>query len=519
MTPTRRAAIALALTIAILTVGVMIPVCAGWLTVGVKGEWTWDLKPTGRSSELWLPGLVFALFLTTVLLIDRQMEKAVGAGRRALLEDGGIIGVLVIQGFLLQLAVGYLGRTGLHDFAVVVATPWANGYFAEALKVRDVGDFLRDYPDLMPTLSFHCRTHPPGGILFFLAVNRLLECSPGLTRFLAQSVRGSAFDPTAPMKALQQSLSLSLTQAQIVGAWLSSMIMTLVCVLGSVGVFGLARRLFGRRGALWSAALYLVSPFALYYTPSVDQMLTALCALAAWLFAWGLSAPRTSQSSSRVCPRRVAVAGLGGVILGLALFISISGAVFCVLLGVFWLLVVARDAAHRRVTLHMGGAAAVGLAALFAGLWLFTGYDTAAVFRNILAVADENVRREFIGQSVRFTYARWLFWNMGEFSLALGVGATAVFCAVLAWLGWEGRRWRAMSSLATAFVAAFVLLDISGTSMGEAGRLWMFFMPVPIACAACLLARLGGYAKHVGSALLLAQFTQAVALKLSFSWI
>ena len=486
----------------VVAVSVTAAMCTGALVVGVPGEWTWDLKPTGAATDLWFAGGAFGLFLISVLLIARQIEAGPGPRRRW--EDVLLLLALVGEGMVLQLGMGQLAKAGLHEWPTIVAVPWANGYFDAAMDVKDIRSFMADYHRLMPQLNFHCRTHPPGAILFFWVPLKVLELWPALTGLLKEALIDSAFDPRELLAWLAQGTDRELTDTQMVAAWVSSVAMAGVCVSGCIPVFLVARHLFGRVAGLWSAATYLVAPCVLYFTPALDQVVASVCAWAGCCWVLAL-ADRPGRA-------RYVLAAAAGVTLAVAGFVSISAGAFGAMLALVWAAELMSRWPRRRELAWLAGAACAGGVGFYVVVYAATGHCCAPTFLRILSVAQENVRQQYIQRPVVFTYPLWLLWNLVEFFLGVGL-ATGVCFWACGWRSASGRR------LWLSFVAALVLLDLSGTSMSETGRLWMCLGVVPIAFAGQFVAMAGRWAPAAGAGLVLLSFGQAVALKLCFGWI
>lgn len=504
-----RLAVATVVAAAAIAIGVTVGMCTGWLTIGVEREWTWDIKPTGGAARLWIAACAFALFLASVLAVVHKLGQPAAQTRRSRWEDVLLLCVLVALGMGMQLGVGQLAKSGLHEWPTIVAVPWTNGYFDAALEVDDMGAFLRDYHEIMPQLNFHCRTHPPGAILLFWGINHLLESCPALTKLLSAALADSAFDPQALLAALGEGLGRRLTDSQAVAAWVASLGMALVCVAGCVPVFFMARQLFGRLAGFWAAAIYLVSPCVLYFTPALDQVVAAFCAAAGCLWVMALAGARSGES---VGPRAAAQAFAAGLVISAGAFLSVSAGAFAGMLCLVWAAEWAAAKALRPPLFHLAVAACVGVAVFYVGVYAVTGHQCMPTFARILSVARENVRQQYIQRAVVFSYWRWLGWNLVEFFL--GVGWAAAVCFAACFCCRQLRR-----RVLWVFIAALLLLDFSGTSMSETARLWMAFAAVPLVFAGGFVHGAGAWGPRVGAAVLVLSFAQAVALKLCFGWI
>ena len=87
-------------------------------------------------------------------------------------------------------------------------------------------------------------------------------------------------------------------------------------------------------------------------------------------------------------------------------------------------------------------------------------------------------------------------------------------------LGWRPAwaRWGAAEHFHVAVVVMLLLLNYSGVTLGEVGRLWLQFMPfIAILAAAELVERARGSAWPVAAVLSL-QMATAIVLKLRMGW-
>ncbi|HFQ95028.1 MAG TPA: hypothetical protein ENK30_00495 [Anaerolineae bacterium] len=83
-------------------------------------------------------------------------------------------------------------------------------------------------------------------------------------------------------------------------------------------------------------------------------------------------------------------------------------------------------------------------------------------------------------------YALWLWGNPLDLALWLGPGILllGVVGSVWAWRNRRAASWLADAAAAgLVFWGALLLLNLSGLSRGEVGRLWLFLMPYPLAFA------------------------------------
>jgi hypothetical protein len=321
------------------------------------------------------------------------------------------------------------------------------------------------------------------------------------------------------------------------GPWAVAALAVLLPAMSALAawpLYQLARR-FGQapETALLAAVLWLLVPARSLFTPSFDQALPALLVGAACLAAGG----------GRV---RAAAAGM---LLFAACFASYGCLTALPLVAAC--AAAAPGAAARRNRSGAGGgeaggeagreasdslravpdwqrwgALALGLALPYLALAVAAGHDPWHSLRAALALHHR------IAVAPR-SYATWLLWNPYDFALLLSPGVLGLAAAALQPAAWQGggqtpragaasqqAAWRPAAGWLAAWTwwGLLALLLLSGGVRGEAGRIWLIWMPF-----ACLFAAVavpaGGGARRTGVALLLATeaaLTLALAASMVF---
>ncbi len=148
-------------------------------------EWRWPRWTTLRWDRAWPLMIVLIIVALFVRSIDRRAQR--DSTRRWLVV--GVV-VLILAAPIVQLASLYAVKVNpleaLFDRAVDVA---ANSYFTAGLRLENVDQALRTYPQLMPTLDIHAQVHPPGLPLITWAAGRLFAAAPALARTVSLSFR------------------------------------------------------------------------------------------------------------------------------------------------------------------------------------------------------------------------------------------------------------------------------------------------------------------------------------------
>ena len=311
-------------------------------------------------------------------------------------------------------------------------------YLHDVPRVGSVAAMLRTFADHILTdqpvhWTTHVGAHPPGVFLFYVLLDRV-------------GLRGGG--PAGVVTVL-------------VGA---SACAAVAVAVRTVGTEDLARRVlpFG-----------VLLPGAVWVGVSADGMFAAVLAWGTALVAVG--AARSGRPADRDRPfRAITAAVAGGVLLGLALYLS-YGLVLGLLLPAA-VLVATRDG--RAAACATAGALAVAAAFTAAGFWWPTGF---AHVRVIYAAS--------IAASRPYAYFVWA--NLAALAFALGPAVVAGIRRAAAGLCVEGRRisrgrpsrtitdrghrGTGPALLVAAALAAVVVADLTGLSKAEVERIWLPF--------------------------------------------
>ena len=343
----------------------------------------------------------------------------------------------------------------------VITHEGATSYFGDALRLRSRPDLLRDFPELMPNLVLHSRTHPPGPILFHTAMIELF--GPKLAAALAGGL--------------------------------------LIGLLGSLSppaTFWMARGFGADRTTAFHAAVCVsLCPGLLLFFPELDQVYPVLtCSiLGAWVFAL-----RT---------QRPGYAALAGLAFGVASFFTYSVLVLGAFLASYTLV---RISNAPSLTAPGGPARQLALAtgvvaALYAALYLLWGFDPFATFRS--ALTNQAQLAAMLGRP----YAPSLLFDPLDFALGMGWLPVVLAAAHLA-SALRGERdhdfWVVCFCLGQVAIVA-----LSGLLRCEAARVWIFLFPLVAYPAARQLAR-WSLAQQLLAYLALALFTGVVLQNMIF---
>ena len=264
----------------------------------------------------------------------------------------------------------------------------------------------------------------------------------------------------------------TLTSRPAVMAWLVVLLSNAGAFLMYAFVRGVTR---DATIAVYSAVLYLFVPARIYFLPLMNTVtpllvLACACLLMRWL-------QRGTLTSA--------------VLLGSSLYLLIFFEPLPLVVGVLFAALTARAIIQGDLTperlVSQGAVVIVALVATSELIHLMFGFELIAAFRKIRAHAA--AFNQFEGRP----YGVWLYGNLREFALGLGICQAVLYCAVLvdrltAWRTWSARMTDPIAVLTIGAGAVLIATDLIGLNRGEVIRLWIFLacffqIPAAYACA------------------------------------
>lgn len=400
-------------------------------------EWHWlyELRPQSR---WWLPFLAATGIWLFGFWWLRQERPFRGIGLAGLVTGSLLLQLALVYAHRPQVAAELVDRTLSNE---------TNGYFTVAAATTDINTLLRDFPQIMPTLSSeHTRTHPPGLILAqWLTIRVSAAATP-----LAETVY--------PLRCTDLWL-LNQPPATVVALAIWAFLPLVAAALTVVPVYFLGYQLYHDRVARLSALLTATLPALLIFAPTPDQLFALLAAII--LLIWVVAVQR----------RHAPYAFLAGLLLSLTTFFSLGNGALALVLGVFAFVQPNRQSSI--VNLKWLFWFVFGLASLWLIYWLGWGVPPWAVARVGLQQHYELVTR------LR-RYDWWVLYNLLDLLIFAGpvvvLGFAAANLTTIRHL--FARTRRVHDGLILALALLILALDLSGSARGEVGRLWLFFMPL-----------------------------------------
>jgi hypothetical protein len=371
------------------------------------------------------------------------------------------IALLIVAAPLVQLASLHVVKQNpleaLFDRSVDVV---ANSYFTAGLRLENVAEALRTYPQLMPTLDIHAQVHPPGLPLIYWAAGRMFEAAPALARSVSLWFR--------QLECNDINLML-LSDARLASAFAGMMLPLLANMLTVWCVFKLAKDRFGKRAGLYAAAVWVIVPSAVLFPGSWSIVYPCLACLT-WLAV---------EAGLR---RRHVRWFLGaGLLLSLGTFMELGTAALSVFLVLYILL---RYVLARRNPLRDWRFLVPALILTLLGVFsVWIGYQL------IYGVSLKQIVEAMYPIHVGYEFDRvtWIINHPYEFAVFVGL---PVFCLTVAAFVRQSKAVRSSGgdALTISFLIALLALALFDPARDETARTWMLFMPLAVVIAAQFFA-------------------------------
>lgn len=423
--------------------------------------WPYALAPATR----WWAPLAAGGWL---LLVGAWWLRPARVARRCTVAalSGLMLGHVLLQGAFLYARSGDATAEAINR----TLADNSNGYFRTAAEVTDMGALLREYPAAMGGFSAeHARTHPPGLIVLNWLTIQAWERAPRLAAAISRLVWPAR---CADLWLFERPVSV----AAALLTW--TLLPAIIGALTIWPIYVLARR--WRRGptARLAALLAAATPGLALFSPQSDQIFACLAAWVVYL-VW--------PAAGRGRIMRPLAAGL---LIGLASFMSLGNAIW---LGLAGLALVAAVWIHPGVMTMRTARQEVGLALFWLSLgaalpWLvyWAGWGVTP-----WRIARSGLAQHYLLVNQYRAYDTWLIFNLLD---------ALVFAGWPVCLGWLAAAWRARRSprragdgLALALLLFGLGLNLSGTTRGEVGRLWLFLWPLAALAAGWWWGRTAAY--------------------------
>ncbi|HVT57975.1 MAG TPA: hypothetical protein VHR45_06220 [Thermoanaerobaculia bacterium] len=434
-------------------------------------EWNWSYHPPGLEPG---PAAVAVLAALAVIALLAAATGPPATSRYRL-------PLLLVLGFVFSLALAAAQPGGFKRVTGALVSRQSFGYVWDAASAPGSRQLLADYPAASASLHQHSLTHPPGPLLAVRALDLLTRGLPAPTAGLPALAGRSIQAEIGRARAHQRPFPDPPPQPWTVAAL--ALLLPLLSAAAGWPLFGLALAWgLNRVTALYAVVLWLLVPARSLFTPSLDQALPLLLLGAAWL-AGRAPAPRPAALTAE--PLASWPAAAAGLLSWLACFLSYGCLAALPLVALSAVLGVprTRPLLPRLAALAAGFLLPYLVLAVTAGHNPWTAFRVALGFHHRIAVAPRG-------------YATWLLFDPYDFALLLSPVVLGLAAAGLRrrpthrTVATEGEPWQVppWRVALRAWWALLALLLLSGGVRGEAGRIWLLWMPFACIFAAAALA-------------------------------
>ena len=376
-------------------------------------DWRWPYLFVNTLNRIWLPLIVIALILSLFYFLEKKKLNSLIS-----------LVLLVVLSYLFQLSVLYFSRSGISVLIHRIINPDLNGYFTEAIKIKNLGEFLANYQKNVLSFSMHSTGHPPGSIIFFWLIDKIINVIPLFQTFAVNLI---------PKHQDVQSIWNGLTLNQRSTAVFSAFFIPFLGSLNIIPLFYIAKKLFNLKTALRSIFLAIFIPGLTLFTPLSDVLFPLFFLCSFFLFIKGL------KEKNRL------LISFSGLIFSLGLFFSLS-LLPLIFIYFYYLL------KNKKMFIPF----LLGLLSFYILLILF-GYNAVLVSRTLMTGLPKNR-----------SYLTWIFYNLYDFFVFAGIPVAITYLIMF--------LKKIKEPLFISFTLMFLLLNFSGAVRGEVGRIWLSLM-------------------------------------------
>ncbi len=433
-------------------------------------DWRWDYLPVFTGGRVLFVAVCLAAYIALAALAWRWGE--VSERRAGWVVSGAV--ALAIPFQLIALTIN--NPDPLNVLMFRITSPYMSGFHDIGIKVEDASEYLQAFPQLVENYLPHTQRRPPGLILYFAGLKRLLSAAPSLAAPLAKGLQ--------PYRCVYWPM-LYANDADFAAA--AGGLLTLGLNAAALWpFFAAAQLLLGRRAALGAALLSPLIPGYVMWAGIWDQALVLITCLLLWLLCLALYRQK-----------RWAWIGMG-VLLSFGSFITyavlpfIGFVIFCVALELW------REPALRQKTIAQKASSnsleaargdAVGERLRTVSQWFLNAAGFAAglvslwaVYWLLSGVSFFEIYRATTGQHFAMQSGYWsrLFYNPYDFALYLSfaLALLALVAATQIIRAWRQRQATAAHSFALAGLLMIGAITVLNLSRAEVGRVWVPYMPL-----------------------------------------
>ncbi|HSA83289.1 MAG TPA: glycosyltransferase family 39 protein [Patescibacteria group bacterium] len=439
-------------------------------------EWQWDYLFVNTMDKLYLPLIVTGLLLG---LFWSHETKNIFKKNQPLL-----IVLLIILSFLFQFSVLYFSRSGIPVLIHRIINPELNSYFTASLQISDPIYFLKNYETEMQQFIYHARSHPPGAILIFYGIKQLIQPFTSFINF------ATTISPNHTDVKQIWNLLLPIEKATAI---FSAFFLPFLSTLTIVPIFKTAKKLYGEKIAIRSSFLFIFLPSIVLFIPINDIFLPLFSAGAFYFLVKGLQDKHTFSFL------------ISGLILFIGTTFNLALLPLLLLFFLFALFFIQKNKLKLINYFKHGSFFALGFFLPPLLLYFFVDFNFLRLIDIILQEVPHIHTR---------SYTTWLFYNVYDFLIFVGIPLAIVFLTQSKQLfALRSKLFAKIDILFLAFLIMFLIVDLTGSTRGETGRIWSIFMPFLLLPAVVYLTNNKKFSTNLFIGILLLQTLQILVLQ------
>ncbi|MBI5127608.1 glycosyltransferase family 39 protein [Candidatus Roizmanbacteria bacterium] len=377
-------------------------------------NWRWPYLFINTLNRIWMPLTVITLILSLFYFLEKKVKW----------NSFVLLGLLVTLSYLFQLSILYFGRSGISVLIHRIINPNLNGYFTEAIKIKNLSEFLSGYQNNVLNYSMHATGHPPGSVLFLWLIEKIINFIP-----LLKNLAVNLIPKHQDVKIIWNSLTITQRSTAVVSAF----IIPIIGSLNIIPLFYIAKNLFDNKTALRSTVLAVFIPALTLFTPLSDVFFPIFFLTSFLFFIKGL------KSNSQV------LVFISGLLFAFGIFFSLS----LLPLSFIYLLYLIKK---KRLIFSF----LTGLSIFYIIIFL-TGYNVITVSYTLMTGLPKNR-----------PYLIWTFYNLYDFFVFTGIPITITYMTLF--------FKKIREPLFVSFTLMILFLNFSGAVRGEVGRIWLPLM-------------------------------------------
>ncbi|OGP60237.1 MAG: hypothetical protein A2V67_18775 [Deltaproteobacteria bacterium RBG_13_61_14] len=421
-----------------------------------NSEYQWPVLRHGMTLKLVPAGLALILIMAIIVSHYRKTDWE----ELTFWKRERLIILVLLTGVASQVIPMTVHRMGLLEFPLRVYLADHTSYFTDAVLLKKNQDWMRNFPELVPQLHTHSRTHPPGAISLFQTIIKATEFLPKFVAWYNHKIPRSQ----------EAAEHFNLAPEEIAAGGISAFLLLSLALLSLVLFYQTGMALVEREDALWLGVCFFL------FTPTFSNKSPILDQLFAFFIFFGLNG-----FTIGIKKKEYFLVFAAGIWFACGLwwsytFLAALPLACLIAFSVWW-----KD--RSIFLLHALGLLLLGFLTVPLLLSWVSNYDLVAIYRANLAGWHFNNT-----VSGRIHMWKWILFNPYEFFAWLGVPIFLLF-ALAVWReikkAWR-KQWDRIDPFTWAIVLFGIALDLSGRVCYESPRLAWFYAPL-----VCLVAAKG----------------------------